>query len=198
MYLAGPEVFLPDAVDVGEAKRARCAEAGLIGVFPLDAEDGLADLAHLTGPERAGHVFSAALRLLDSCDAVIANLTPFRGVSADVGTAWEVGYAFARGKPLFAYTSGPASYRDRVAAGPHRGDGLAVEDFDLADNLMLELSVRTSGGVVVRADLDDVPDDPEGTTERVRALDGFVACVARAAAALGVAVPGGGGAGADR
>ena len=28
-YLAGPEVFLPDAVAIGEAKKAICAEHGL-------------------------------------------------------------------------------------------------------------------------------------------------------------------------
>lgn len=196
VYLAGPEVFLPDAATVGEAKRRACAEAGLVGVFPLDAEAGLDALADRSGAERAGHVFAAAVRLLDSCDAVIANLTPFRGVSADVGTAWELGHAFARGKVLFAYTNEPGHYADRVGAGPHAADGLAVEDFDLADNLMLESSVLASGGLVVRggtggtsgAAAVTAADGPAG---RVAGLDAFVACVALAAAALGAGPAGG-------
>ena len=36
VYLAGPDVFLPDALAVGEAKKRLCADHGLEGVFPLD------------------------------------------------------------------------------------------------------------------------------------------------------------------
>jgi len=35
---------------------------------------------------------------IDRCDLVVANLN---GVSTDDGTAWEIGYAFAKGKPIF-------------------------------------------------------------------------------------------------
>ena len=51
VYLAGPEVFLPDGAAVGDAKRALCAAAGLVGVFPLDAEAGLGEgaLGGVTG-----------------------------------------------------------------------------------------------------------------------------------------------------
>lgn len=34
---------------------------------------------------------------LDNCDLVVANLD---GTDIDSGTAWEIGYAFARGKPI--------------------------------------------------------------------------------------------------
>ena len=37
IYLAGPEVFLPDARVIGEAKARLCAAAGFEGIFPLDA-----------------------------------------------------------------------------------------------------------------------------------------------------------------
>jgi nucleoside 2-deoxyribosyltransferase len=36
IYLAGPDVFLPDAVDVGRRKVALCSRDGLIGLYPLD------------------------------------------------------------------------------------------------------------------------------------------------------------------
>jgi nucleoside 2-deoxyribosyltransferase len=34
IYLAGPDVFLPDAVDIGRRKVALCARHGLIGLYP--------------------------------------------------------------------------------------------------------------------------------------------------------------------
>ena len=39
IYLAGPEVFLVNARDIGAQKRAICEQRGLIGVFPGDEED---------------------------------------------------------------------------------------------------------------------------------------------------------------
>ncbi len=36
VYLAGPDVFLPDAVEIGRQKAAICARYGLIGLYPLD------------------------------------------------------------------------------------------------------------------------------------------------------------------
>ena len=36
IYLAGPDVFLPDALEVGKRKLEVCARHGLSGLFPLD------------------------------------------------------------------------------------------------------------------------------------------------------------------
>jgi nucleoside 2-deoxyribosyltransferase len=36
VYLAGPDVFLPDAIAWMERKKAICAGARLVGVSPLD------------------------------------------------------------------------------------------------------------------------------------------------------------------
>src|SRR5258708_36400802 len=48
IYLAGPEVFLPDAVAVGAAKIALCRDAGCIGLYALEpAEAPPADAAPL-------------------------------------------------------------------------------------------------------------------------------------------------------
>ena len=168
MYLAGPEVFLPDAADIGRRKLDVCRRHGLAGWFPLDA-----DVAGAEGTALAWALFDAMVDVLDACHAVIANLTPFRGPSADVGTVWELGYAAGRGLPVFGYTADPAHYGARVTP-----DGLTVEDFDLADNLMLEGAVRRAGGAIVRVDGGADP------VARLRHLDGFEACVAAAAAHL--------------
>jgi len=176
VYLAGPEVFLPDALALGAAKQAICAEHGLAGAFPFDATEALGDLDHLPPPEQAQRFFAALTAQIDTCSAVIANMTPFRGPSTDVGTAWEMGYGYGRGLPVFAYTNSAVHYGQRVTP-----DGMMVEAFDLADNLMLETSVVASGGVVERraaAALDLT------AAAAVALLDGFDACVARAAAVL--------------
>src|SRR3546814_1957018 len=38
LYLAGPDVFRPDARERGRELKARCAQFGIEGLFPLDQE----------------------------------------------------------------------------------------------------------------------------------------------------------------
>jgi nucleoside 2-deoxyribosyltransferase len=140
-YLAGPDVFHPGVTDLAAGKRALCKRYGLTGCFPLDNE---ADLSALDGRSAAMAIYQANIRLIDSCDMLIANLTPFRGVSADAGTVFELGYMTALGRPVAAYSLDPRIYLDRVVdAGwaelpaATDQDGQMVEDFGLADNLML-------------------------------------------------------------
>jgi nucleoside 2-deoxyribosyltransferase len=141
IYLAGPDVFLPDAVEMGRRKAGICNAYGLRGLYPLDNAVDLRDSdASLT-------IFKANQAMMDAADTIIANLTPFRGPSADAGTVYELGYMAGRGKLCLAYSNDPASYRERVArlyevktapAG-HLTDpeGLTVEDFGWSDNLMM-------------------------------------------------------------
>ncbi|WP_439579012.1 nucleoside 2-deoxyribosyltransferase [Elioraea sp.] len=145
VYLAGPEVFLPDAETVLARKKATCARFGLVAVAPLiDAPAPAAD-----DPMKRAFAISAGNEaLIRSCIAVIANLTPFRGASADAGTVYELGFARGLGLGLYAYTNDPRDYAARVLDRP---DGLDIEDFGLSDNLMLEGGIAAAGGVFVRA-----------------------------------------------
>ncbi len=143
IYLAGPEVFLPDALAVGAHKAALCAEHGLEGVFPLDA--GL-DLAGLAKPEQARRISAANEGLMRSCAGLIANLTPFRGVSMDAGTAFEVGFMRALGRPVLGYTNVTADYRERAEAWRRAVPHLTLPD---ADHPEAEIE-----------DFDDDPSDP--------------------------------------
>lgn len=160
VYLAGPDVFLPDPRAKAAAMQAICRKHGLLGRFPLDAD---LDLAGLRKNEQGLAICRANERLIRECDGVLANLTPFRGPSADVGTAFEVGFARALGKRIVGYTEVDAKYRERVIAhfgktSMRRRDdgvlqdpaGMSVEDFDLVDNLMLDGAVIQSGGAVIR------------------------------------------------
>jgi len=155
IYLAGPEVFLPDADDIGEEKKRLCARYGFAGLFPLDTV-----IAPAQTPEATGFVISAANEaLIASADIVIANLTPFRGPSADVGTVYEIGLARGMGKAIHGYSNEPQPYTQRVfshcgsgdisdqATGDLRDrDGLKIEEFNLTDNLMIDGGIHASGG----------------------------------------------------
>ncbi len=153
IYLAGPDVFLPNAKEVGETKCAMCAEFGYEGLFPLDSDVDSGDPAA---------IFRANCASMRRADIGLFNLTPFRGPSADVGTAFELGFMFSQEpRPrLFGYTNEAASYRERV-----RDDGLGVEDFGLSDNLMLVLA------------LESVAAQPDPRSEGVEALGAFRACL---------------------
>ena len=81
VYLAGPEVFLPNAAEIGAAKKHICAAHGLEGLFPLDQEQPPLPLIEL-----GTAIYRANVRLMMSADAIIANLTPFRA-AAKIGRA---------------------------------------------------------------------------------------------------------------
>lgn len=150
IYLAGPEVFHPRARELGAEKCRICESAGVEGVFPLDAE---LDLSGLARDEQARRIALANEALMRSCDAAIANLTPFRGVSMDAGTAYEVGFMRALGRPVFGYSNVGQDlaarsrlFRKRDAL-PFDVDRPAyeVEDFGLAENLMIGVGIAESG-----------------------------------------------------
>lgn len=155
LYLAGPEVFLPQAQTVGAAKKRLCAAYGHEGLFPLDS-----DLPVATGAGVATQIYRANIAMIDKSAALVANLTPFRGPSADAGTVFEIGYALALGKPVFAYANVLADYRERLidthgplvatSDGEWARDGMAVENFGLHDNLMIAESIAAQGWEIVR------------------------------------------------
>lgn len=138
VYLAGPEVFYPDARGHGRRMQAVCAQAGFTGLFPLDAE--IPDTP--TGQSLA--IFEANRALIDRADAVVANLRDFRGFEPDSGTVWEVSYALARGKPVVGYCPTSATIVERVQGSPHGrlfDAECVVEDFGMPLNLMLAHSL---------------------------------------------------------
>jgi nucleoside 2-deoxyribosyltransferase len=140
IYLAGPDVFLPDAVDIGRRKREICAAHGMSGLYPLD------NAIDRSAKDVSLNIFRGNQAMMDAADAIIANLTPFRGPGADAGTAYELGYMAARGKFCLGYSNDPTVYADRVRRFTEvkwqdgrlvDAIGLTVEDFGLTDNLMM-------------------------------------------------------------
>ena len=176
IYLAGPDVFLAEAEAIGRAKKDSCAAHGFIGVFPLDA-----DLASPAATRVSTRIYEACVDALRESDVIVANLTPFRGISADVGTVFEGAYAIALRKPVFAYTNESVDLMGRVVATigvrerdtpqeqDFAADGMVVENFGLVDNLMIVEAIRAQGwDVVARAVAED---------RRMTDLAGFEACL---------------------
>jgi nucleoside 2-deoxyribosyltransferase len=140
IYLAGPDVFLADAVAIGRRKVELCARHGLTGLYPLD------NTVDLAASDASLRIFRGNEAMMIAADAIIANLTPFRGPGADAGTVYELGYMAGRSKLCLGYSNDPSCYADRVGqftdVSSRDGrlvdaEGLTVEDFGLADNLMM-------------------------------------------------------------
>ncbi len=152
IYLAGPDVFLHDAVDIGRRKVELCKRHGLIGLYPLDnAIDPAAQDVSL-------QIFRGNETMMMESDAIIANLTPFRGPGADPGTVYELGYMAGRGKLCLGYSNHPSSYAERVREFTDVSSrdgrlvdalGLTVEDFGLTDNLMMIHALELHGRALV-------------------------------------------------
>lgn len=158
VYLAGPEVFLPKPIAAGIEKKVTIAKLSkqndwpfeLIGLYPMDND--IPDFApnFATGIK----IYEANIALMDKADFVAANMVRFRGPSMDVGTAFEMGYMRGLNKPVFAYyesepfygsKEAPGLYTDRIAKfypmsvnDPTKDQfGQSIEDFKMADNLMM-------------------------------------------------------------
>lgn len=147
LYIAGPDVFRPDALQWAEEVRALCRTSGHQALIPLDG-----------GQTTAVGIYHNNLRLIGEADALLANLNPFRGVEPDSGTCVEIGYALSLGKPVIGYVDALVPLRDRLPAVDSGSDGRcrdaagwAVEDFGLPLNLMLSVPVQVEQGGIEAA-----------------------------------------------
>jgi nucleoside 2-deoxyribosyltransferase len=186
VYLAGPDVFLPDPLARGETLKRICARHGLTGVFPMDAL--ASEPEEWAARAEAQRIALRNEEHIRGANALIANLTPFRGPSADVGTVFELGFMRALGRPVFGWSTGHADFSARTRAflgaaaslaedGTWRDhEGMALESFGCLDNLMIDGAVAASGGVLEVAEL--------AGKDRWSDLAAFERCVMRAASVL--------------
>lgn len=153
VYLAGPAVFRRDAAAHGERLKALCAARGLHPLWPLD------NAAHGAPAAMARMLVEKNCAMIRAAAAVIADISPFRGPNMDPGTAFEIGFASALDKPVFLYSASRHTLFQRTAANfdleqNESGkffdvDNMEVEDFDLAENLMI-----AGSGVTIHDDVD--------------------------------------------
>lgn len=181
IYLAGPDVFLPQALELSEAKRKLCATYGFKGLVPADKKLDLS--AFSTKYAKGVAIYRANIDMMRDADLGIFHLTPFDGPSADVGTVFELGWMIATGKPCLAYTNAALHMLDRMKALGHtittdangwpvNEDGFRQEDFEMSDNLMIDGALEDNGFPMVRH---NAPKDRLYTD-----LTGFETCLKQA------------------
>jgi nucleoside 2-deoxyribosyltransferase len=170
VYLAGPMVFEPDPVAVFDRMKAICREHGLVGVAPLDNQIGLENL--LPGRNLTEQIVRADIALMQQVDAGAFCLDSFRrGPEMDAGTAFEIGYMQALGKPIAGWTRDPRPYPVKVAdffhgvfaadliktqantTGGTSGllrdpDGILVHSEGCVQNAMVHIGIELSGGTI--------------------------------------------------
>jgi nucleoside 2-deoxyribosyltransferase len=163
-------VFEPEPEAFFARMKVICARYGLEGVSPLDNQVELA--GHAPGKPLALAIVTADIALMHSLDAGVFCLDGFRrSPEMDPGTAFEIGYMHALGKPLAGWTRDPLLYPDRVAAffntvfrqtltgttpgavGATSGalrdpDGILVHSEGCYQNAMAEMGIERSGGLV--------------------------------------------------
>lgn len=144
VYLAGPDVFRPDAHERAEAARRLCKQYGYEALIPLDTYDA--------NPHR---IYQANVAMIKRAQVIIANLDPFRGAEADSGTCCEIGMAVALGKKVCGYVSRRQTTFERVADYEGRSipdfldrNGWHIENFGLPVNLMLACSMSIVVGTL--------------------------------------------------
>ncbi|MCI5604847.1 MAG: nucleoside 2-deoxyribosyltransferase [Clostridia bacterium] len=122
VYLAGWDVFKPDALETGNHLKLLCKKYGFEGLYPLDNEC-----------DNSRDIYTGNIELIKKSDFVIANVNSFRGYEPDSGTSFEIGYAAALNKPVIAYLSESRPMIEWVKDE----NGYSIENFGYPVNLMI-------------------------------------------------------------
>jgi nucleoside 2-deoxyribosyltransferase len=154
IYIAGPDVFEKDSIEIGKKLVNICKKYGYEGFYPLDNVVDFTQSKH----KIAKDIYEANVAMIKSADIVIANLSSFRGKESDSGTVWECGFAYALGKKVYAYLDRSGDYVDQFER--KRGDdgmlyddkNRIIEDFEHPVNLMIACSCED----IIEGDFEDV------------------------------------------
>ncbi|WP_152183049.1 nucleoside 2-deoxyribosyltransferase [Sulfurimonas indica] len=156
IYIAGPDVFEKDSIEIGKRLIALCKEYGYEGLYPLD------NVVNFSQPKQkiAQDIFQANQAMIQEADIVIANVNPFRGKEPDSGTIWECGYAYGLGKEVYVYMQDTGDYiecfdddeKNLVNGYYVDNENRAIEDFAYPLNLMISCAVKE----IVRGSFEDV------------------------------------------
>lgn len=173
VYLAGPMVFYADPPAIFGRMKEICALHGLEGHAPIDNQMGLQGAQ--ADENLMLNIARADFELMDQCDAGLFCLDPFRRCpEMDPGTAVEIGYMYAQGKPMAGWTTDARLYPDKVSAflkdcfdevprvsganeeGATSGalrdaEGLLLHSAGMMQNLMTQGAIELIGGRVCAA-----------------------------------------------
>ncbi|HEV2523920.1 MAG TPA: nucleoside 2-deoxyribosyltransferase [Gammaproteobacteria bacterium] len=166
-YLAGPDVFLPNPIQIGKDKKAILARYGIEGHFPFDNELPLGE--NKEPRELAFAIAKGNEEMMSTCNVVFANLMPWYGPGTDNGTSFEMGFMSARAMHdpniliIGYYPDGiPEKFSARISSMVYNGKvstssegfvsstetGRGIESFGLSDNLMIEGAIQKTGGKI--------------------------------------------------
>ncbi len=139
-------MFAKDALALAKQQRDICTKLHFEALHPFDNEPGLS----AGDTEKWMVVFQGNVQQLEASDVVILDLNdfPLRGGGVDDGTAWECGYAVARGKTVRAFRGDAAAFGPEMTTGlgcKQDADGhwltpsghIVPSDYGLPLNLML-------------------------------------------------------------
>ena len=135
VYVAGP-LFSQAERDFDERIAALCERLSYETFLPHRD-------AGLQVEGNAEEIFASDLRALEAADLIVANLD---GADVDAGTAWEIGYAVARGKAVIGLRT------DRRVLEPWSSVNLMIEKSTFIvrtlDELEAALKAATEGDYV--------------------------------------------------
>lgn len=152
IYLAGFDVFYPDAINVLDAKKKLCETYGFIGLAPLD------NSVDFSQPKEKIRkvIFEANIELMKKADIFCVNLNAFRHGEPDSGTVFEIGYGFGLGKEVYVYVDSTETMLEKTRTNDAEcvckdgvwldGNGLLIEDFNGMFNLMITESTTMING----------------------------------------------------
>ena len=163
IYLAGPDVFRAEkqVQEVSKALKEISARYDQTAHFPLDS-DMSPEGGDYKSQKFSYQIFSANVDLMDKSDVIIANIQPFRGPQMDDGTAFEVGYGYAKKKIIYGYSkTSDLKYPQVVdmfmkSLNKESADKISsefpqVEDFGTNPvNLMIRESIYETGGKIFK------------------------------------------------
>ena len=96
VYLAAP-LFSEAECDFNRKLRDELISAGFIVFLPQEDSNNVKDML-----DRQKIIFNKNLKGIENSDILVAVID---GADVDSGTAWEIGFAFAKGKPVLGLRS---------------------------------------------------------------------------------------------
>jgi len=156
IYLAGFDVFYPNALEVLDAKKKLCESYGFIALAPLD------NTVDFSQPKEKIRelIYQANVKLMNEADIFCVNLNAFRHGEPDSGTVFEIGYGTGLKKDVYIYVDSNESMLEKTKQHDDKcvykeglwfdKNGLMIEDFDGMFNLMItESSTIINGNLEV-------------------------------------------------
>lgn len=153
VYLADLVRYEENADEIYQVCRELCASYGLEAVTPLDGISAFLKTENVNPYTRAAVLAKNYRRLVAGCDAVLADLSNYRGYECANDVGFECGMGFSMGKKLFGYMEDTRPCIEKI---PHLGEtagfrdmtGSNVENFNYPINLMFGSSMKIFKGVL--------------------------------------------------